>query len=188
MATTFLTSVQVQETYNAMVAAHRKNTDYRMENYFNCVDDYSWGGVCDKAQDQAESRMLYIIDLLKSQEENGGYFIKNVTELVLQNFDGSFLSDTVVKCRYGYCFMWGREQTGLHFCGVAKKQSTYTGKGFKVISRRYELKVVYTGKSTRSGYAQRTVELISVTDSVDDQFDDENIDYKSYDLYILKNK
>jgi hypothetical protein len=81
--------------------------------------------------------------------------------------------------------MWGSEQGGFQFCGLSKKQTTFEKKGFRVVSKHYELKVRYTGKVTRSGYADRVVELISTFESVDDTIDI-SIDNRNYGMYKLR--
>lgn len=185
MTTTFLTSEQVQGALIRMKEEHGKNTAYRMENYFNCVDDYSWGGICDQAQNRSEQALSMVLGLLKEQEENGGFLITKVTELELRNTDGSFVSSNIINGKYGACFMWGSEQNGFQFCGLAKKQSTFEKKGFVVVAKNYELKVRYTGKVTKGGYADRVVELVSTSETIENTIDI-SIDNRSYDLFKLK--
>jgi len=97
------------------------------------VDDYSWGGICDQAQNRSEQALSMVLGLLKEQEENGGFLISKVTELELQNLDGTFVSSNIINGKYGACFMFGTEQEGFKFCGLAKKQSTFEKKGYKVV-------------------------------------------------------
>lgn len=185
METTILTSAQVEASLKRMCEEHGKNTDYRMQNYFNCVDDYSWGGICDQAQAQKENMMRRVVERLKEQEENGGYINITATELELQTLDGEFVSNNIINGRYGACFMFGTEETGFKFVGMAKKQSTFEKKGFRVVSKNYGLKVIYTGRLTAKGNAERLVELVSVTKTIDPVIDIK-IDNKDYNLYILK--
>jgi len=181
----FLTSEQVQGYLVTMREEHRKNTDYRMQNYFNCVDDYSWGGICDQAQDRTYSNLSHVLNLVKEQEENGGFLTEVVTELELRNLDGSVVSSNIIKGKFGNCFMWGTEQNGFSFCGLSKKQSTFEKKGYVVVSKHYELKVRYTGRVTRSGYADRVIELVSTSETIEDKIDS-SLDNKGYDLYKVK--
>jgi hypothetical protein len=185
MTTIFLTSKQLQVSLDEMKKRHAENSEYRMQNYFNCVDDYSWGGICDKAQDSAENGLSMVLNLLKEQEENGGFLIRKSTELELRDLDGNFVSNNIINGKYGPCFMFGTEKEGFNFCGLAKKQSTFEKKGYNVISKNYNLKVVFTGRLTKSGYAERIVEFISMNESIDAVIDI-TINNRSYDLFKLR--
>jgi len=180
-----LSADQVRSALASLVDIHRENSNYRLQNYLNCVDDYSFGGICDQAQDQKEGQMIRLLHLLEEQEANGGFLEEEVQELELQTLDGEFLSNNIVNGRFGYCFMYGTEETGMNFVGLSKKQSTYQKKGLQVVTRKYLLKVVYTGRLTNKGTAARVVELISKSESIDSSVDC-TIDNRNYSLWILK--
>lgn len=163
-------SEQIQAHINALKIEHNKNTDYRMMNYYNCVDDYSWGGRCDQAQDHEMSRMKGMLYNVLEQEENGGFCKEIAYAYELQDMDGNVLSTKLVNGKFGLCFIIKKSEHDVCFVGATKNQSTFAKKGFKVITKTYELKVVYTG-TLNSKFANRSVELISVSDSVQDKLD-----------------
>jgi hypothetical protein len=123
----------------------RKNEEYRMENYFNCVDDYSWGGLCDKAQNEARGYRNSARYQLQEQLENG-VFIREFEVNVLTDLDGNVVSDRLVNGKFGDCFMIKNGENDVKFVGIAKKQSTYEKKGYKVMTKVYKVEYFYTCK------------------------------------------
>lgn len=180
-------SVDLQAMYDSLIKVHSENTDYRMQNYLNCVDDYSWGGLCDQAQSEKESQIRRLISKIKEQEENGGFLIETVSEFELRSIDGSFISKNIVEGKFGKCFMWGTEEDGRNFCGLLLKQSTYAKKGYACITKTYRLKVVYTGFISSKGNCLRTVELIDVVESIDDKINYASLGSSNYSMYVLRN-
>lgn len=187
MKNIFLTSKTVESKLTSMIESARENSEYRMKNYYDCVDDYSWGGACDQAANQQINSIRMVLDLLKQQEANDGYIYKTITELELQTLEGKVLSNKIVKGRFGYCFVWDTDSEGVKFCGLSKKQSTFEKKGFVVVSKHYEVKIRYNGFLTKSGYADCVVELINVTASIDTTIDDSTRN-NNYALFKLKTK
>ena len=62
-STTFYDKMPTQEQFNSFLIFYneanrvmQENSDYRMQNYFNCLDDYSWGGLSDKAANESYSK------------------------------------------------------------------------------------------------------------------------------------
>jgi hypothetical protein len=163
-------SERIQNHINAVQIEHNKNSDYRMQNYYNCVDDYSWGGICDRAQDHEMMRLKGMLYNVLEQEENGG-FCKEIAHVYeLQDMDGNVLSTRLVKGKFGLCFIIQHSEHNVSFVGATKNQSTFAKKGFKVITKTYELKVVYTG-TLNSKFANRSVELISLSETMQDKVD-----------------
>lgn len=144
----FYAQMPTQEQFDAFVinyeaenAQMRKNAEYRMQNYFNCVDDYSWGGICDQAADAAYSKRMLLHENLKYQLENGA-FIDTVETSVLCDMNGNIVSEKIVNGRFGECWIIenGNYPT---FIGVAKKQSTYNKKGYNVQKKVIEVEFYY---------------------------------------------
>lgn len=44
----------INKWFDNAVAELDRGRQARMENYYNCLDDYSWVGICDKAANQQE--------------------------------------------------------------------------------------------------------------------------------------
>ncbi len=148
----FPTSSQVEsfiKRANEIFEQHRKNSQYRMENYFNCVDDYSWGGICDKAQSEHSSALKQNIQNLQEQLELGKPFVQEFTVDILTDLEGNIVSERVVDGKYGQC--WLIEKSGnISFCGTAKKQATYNKKGYKLMERVYEVEYYFTTKEYKN--------------------------------------
>lgn len=123
---------------------------YRMNNYLNCVDDYSWGGPCDKAADEHERRLKNAMQTLKEQLENGAPFVEKYSMNVLTDMDGNIVSEKIVSGRFGDCWLI-KNGDNVSFVGCSKKQATYNKKGYKLMERVYELEFYYTTTQTKHG-------------------------------------
>jgi hypothetical protein len=119
----------------------QENWNYRMENYFNCVDDYSWGGLCDKAANEAAMKRDALKHNLKVQLEKG-VFNEIIKLSILCDLDGNIVSDKIVNGKFGQCWII-KNETSVSFIGVAKKQSTYNKKGYKVMTLSINVEYYY---------------------------------------------
>lgn len=155
----------------------RKNADYRMQNYFNCVDDYSWGGLCDKAASEAYGKRLDLYNNLATQMRDGA-FVKDCNFPVLVDMDGNIVSDKIVNGRFGNCWIIN-EKDGVKFVGLAKKQSTYAKKGYKVMTRVYTFEYYYL---TNGKVVHRLLDDQLVESTFDQQ-----PNYSKLDLYMSLN-
>lgn len=156
----------------------RKNEDYRMQNYFNCVDDYSWGGLCDKAASEAYCKRQSLYDNLFTQLKDGA-FVDDIEISVLVDMDGNIVSDKIVNGKFGDCWIIKNEQ-GVKFVGVAKKQSTYAKKGYKVMTIVYTIEYYYM---TNGKVVSRLLDEQLVESTLERQ-----TTYKSLQLFIALNK
>ena len=161
-------SERLAETIELLKKEHSKNTDYRMQNYFNCVDDYSWGGICDQAQDQKMGQLERLYNTIIEQEKHNGYLVEVAYSFELQDLDGNVVSTRLVNGKFGLCFIIKKSEFDVQFVGASAKQSTFLKKGFQLVTKKYELKVIYMG-TLNSKFANRKVELISLTDSIEDK-------------------
>lgn len=144
----FYDQMPTQEQFDNFVVKYedenaemRKNAEYRMQNYYNCVDDYSWGGICDKAADEAYSKRRLLYNDLKHQLKNGA-FIETIETSVLCDMNGSIVSEKIVNGRFGECWIIENANHPT-FVGVAKKQLTYNNKGYNVQKRVIEVEFYY---------------------------------------------
>jgi hypothetical protein len=145
---TFYDKMPTQEQFNSFLIFYnetnktmQENSDLRMQNYFNCVDDYSWGGLCDQAASQSYSRRRFLKDNLELQLTEGA-FNQVVSLAVLADMDGNIVSDKIVKGKFGECWIIG-DGNNVSFVGVAKKQATYNKKGFKVMTLAINVEYYY---------------------------------------------
>lgn len=104
----------------------------RMENYYNCLDDYSWGGICDRAAAEARAdRDAYraVAKIILAGEVPSSVF----THYCLYDLAGDLVSDRVVDTKFGRAFIIRLPEGGVKFVSVAKKLSTYAKKGYKLM-------------------------------------------------------
>jgi hypothetical protein len=146
--------------YEEQNAQMKKNSDYRMQNYFNCIDDYSWGGICDQAADQAYSKRLRLYNFLLTQMRDGAY-VEDVEISVLVDMKGNIVSDKIVNGKFGQCWII-KDGDNVSFVGVAKKQSTYNKKGYKVMTLINTIEYYYltNGKVISRLLDEQMVELM----------------------------
>lgn len=131
-----------------------------MERYYDCQDDYSFGGLGDKVRHERISQIKRCYDLLIEQLRNGGFIERETSVLCLTDLEGNFLTDTLIYGRYGQCFVIDTV-AGTTFVGMAKKESTFEKKGYKVVTRYRNFKVVFTGRfSDKGNPIYSSVELI----------------------------
>ncbi len=164
----FYSEMPTEEQINSLFAAFKRadasaaeNTEYRMQNYFNCVDDYSWGGICDKAQDEAIGDRNRATRLLTEQLTSGAF--KEIVQLsILCDLNGKQVSDKIVQGRFGACWLIGGGDN-VSFVGVAKKPATYEKKGYKVMTREIELEWYYLTKMSKKGELISRARILSDT-------------------------
>lgn len=111
--------------------------EYRKENYYNCLDDFSYGGLCDWADQVGAMQLNSLVKLFEAQDASE---TKSLTEtdvdLVLVRESDGKRFEKVVETRFGYsCVSKDGE-----FVGFAKKISTYHKKGLRTfeVTRKYE--------------------------------------------------
>lgn len=124
--------------------------DYRAQNYYNCVDDYSSGGICDKAAYETISSCRGAIELLKKQAERGKPFVDEFTVDVLTDMHGNVVSERIVNGKFGACWIIGSGDS-VSFISTAKKMTTYNKKGYKVMQRVFTLEYYYTNRLNKNG-------------------------------------
>lgn len=130
--------------------------NYRMENYYNCVDDYSWGGICSQAANENISRNRNLINSLNEQMVNGSFIEDEYIE-VLCDLNGNIVSNKIINGKFGFSWVLN----GGGFVSVSKKESTYEKKGYKVMMIHYRYEYYLTGGTTQKGQNSCVSRLIS---------------------------
>lgn len=115
-----------------------QRNDERMERYFNCQDDYSWGSPYHQAADsltrrEAEQRRDLGLEMLEH-----GFCTVNSVCSVLINEAGEICAESPFRGKFGYCF---RLLDG-GFVSVPKKAATLAAKGYTM----HKKEIVYKGK------------------------------------------
>jgi hypothetical protein len=137
---------QLEVGFKNLQAEESEKADYRMQNYYNCVDDYSWGGLSDQASNERLNKARRRVDLYKEQISNGGYLYYTIYATCLYDLDGNFITDNVVNTKFGQAFLFNGT-----FVSVAKKMETYNKKGYTVKNRVRDYKLKFSGRFTKSG-------------------------------------
>jgi hypothetical protein len=147
-ATTSVTRDQIIASYQSVVDDIKQNNEYRMQNYFNCVDDYSFGNPYHAAADssreyEARIKMNYSLETLEK-----GYCEIDSKVIVLTDLEGNQIS---VGARYGKFGLFFSTPTGC--VGLPKKIKTLENKGYSVKVRVRKYKADFTGKVSGKGNA-----------------------------------
>ena len=122
------------------------NMEYRERNYYNCVDDFSSGGIMDTIAVENIATQQNRIAIYKEQLANGSIKVKAVSEVLL-NVDGTVASDTLVNGKFG--LIWILKSGGV--VGASLKKSAYVTKGFKRGTQITEMEVYYLCRESRKG-------------------------------------
>lgn len=147
----------INATFESRRAAIDERRNYRMENYYNCVDDYSFGGICDQADNQQEDRYRTERDILIEQVENNGYYYRDSSFYRLRDDNGN-VANGANDGQYGPYFAINGK-----FIGVPKKVSTLIKKGYtlELVTRKY--KCIYKGFSSKGNLMNRSMECVEET-------------------------
>lgn len=123
----------INKWFDNAVAELDRGRKARMENYYNCIDDYSWGGICDKAANQQEDMWREQKRLQIEEVMNGGYFVVETETYRIVDAEGN--CSTRCGCgEYGYFFSINGK-----FVGLPKRLATLTKKGYTLekVERTY---------------------------------------------------
>lgn len=148
----------ILNAYEKTMSDLRERQDYRMNNYYNCTDDYSYGSPYHAAADsmaenEARIKRDYSLEML-----DNGYVTIETCCPVLLNFNDEVCAVGVMYGKYGRFFPL--IEGGC--VSVAKKQSTYEAKGYRLHERKRVYHAVFSGKvSSKGNPVFSSVELIS---------------------------
>ena len=160
---------KLEAEYKAITDNALENAKYRMQNYLDCKDDYSWGGACDQASDNEVRQAKLHLDLSKEQIINGGFLTYNSTKTVFKNIDSDeVVGEGMFNGDYGSCC---RLNDG-RYIGQAKRLSTYAKKGLKLYIQETEYKMVYSGISKNGNPIYKNIEVLeqNETESTSGEF------------------
>jgi len=165
----------------------QEGTKYRMENYYNCVDDYSWGGPCDRAADWNISRCNSFIALMKEQMEKPEPQTWDFHREVLADLDGNIVSERIIKTKYGFAWIIG-EGENVEFVGCVKRQSTYETKGYRVMTITETAKFYYLPRESKQGLmAQSIITSRTIAPATDERVANPH-ERKSNQIYFALNE
>jgi hypothetical protein len=148
---------EINADYEKVVASIEKRREYRMKNYLDCIDDYSWGGLCDQADNLLEDRYRTARDIRIEQVQNDGYYYRTSTFYRLRDDNGN-VADGATYGQYGEYF-----RINGKFVGVPKKVSTLTKKGYALekVTRTY--KCTFKDISKHGNILNKSMECVEET-------------------------
>ena len=149
--------------YEATIATLREQEEARARHYYDCLDEYSYGGPCtianERAQRNAYERLQESIEAIV----RGGYIIRTSKVSVLQDIaTGETIARGTHKGRYGRYFC-AHTAEGTRFISCAKTQATYEKKGVRACVETTTSKYTLEGINYSGGHCKRLLEKIDVT-------------------------
>jgi len=152
--------------YDKTMAEIEKRHEERAANYYNCIDDYSFGSSYHASADSSrinQARMLrdYSLEML----ENGYCTIESECSILLDN-NGNVCAEGTFYGKFGACF---RLFNG-GFISVPKKMETIKSKGYTMYMRRKVYKAYFTGKFSQKGnpiFDKITIVNETLTESIE---------------------
>ena len=153
--------------YDAEMKRLIEQEDYRMQNYYDCVDDYSWGGPCTKANYIARDKAKVEMEERIESIVRGGFIIRTRKVNVLKDKEtGETVAEGLRSGEYGPYFTV-RNGEEVKYVSFAKRVSTFEKKGYLPYVRSITEKLRPNGWWSQSGDRRyETLEVISVTDEL----------------------
>lgn len=130
---------EIESRYKMQLAAINERRDYRMRNYYDCADDYSYGGLCDKVDDDMERRIETERDI-RIEQIKEGVIRRDVSHWELCDLGGNIVSGHPFTGRFGNCFLVDGK-----YVSIPKKMSTLERKGYKMVKRTVSFELEFGG-------------------------------------------
>lgn len=112
--------------YESRIAQLREEEERRAERYYDCVDDYSYGGICSelnaRQRREAEATFNRRVEFIVN-----GFVRKERRENVLKDLAGNIVARGTRDGQYGRYF---KTEDG-QFVSCSKKVATYEKKGYR---------------------------------------------------------
>ena len=152
-----------QVSYDKTIKDLDEQEDARMQHYYDCIDDYSWGGLCTKANYLARGRAKQTLEDRIEEIVRGGFLIRERLVNVLRDINTNEVVATGThEGRYGRFFV---TEDGV-FVSCAKKVGTYEKKGFRPYVQTITEKVVRDGYWRNGDHRYKAIETISVVEEL----------------------
>ena len=114
------------KAYNLEMERLIEQENERMERYYNCEDDYSWGGLCTKANYQQRYRAEQDHEERIEEIVRGGFIIRTRKQNVLRSIEtGEIVAQGTHEGKFGRYFI---TEDG-RCIGMAKQLKTFENKG-----------------------------------------------------------
>lgn len=147
----------ILDSFENGMKAIRERREYRMKNYYDCVDDYSFGGICDQADNQLQNELEITRNIRIQEVLNGGFYIRKSEFYRLSDENGNSTTGTH-SGRYGDFFVINDKCVS-----VPKKVATLEKKGYTLEKIERTYKCTYKGFSNKGNVMCQTMEIASET-------------------------
>lgn len=134
----------------SQIESSREAMSKRMEHYYDCQDDYSYGGICDQAASQSISMNAGLIRQLEDQMARGTAYQDEFRRQVLTDLEGVIVSDQIIDNKYGTAWIVRDGEGRATFVNTAHKASTYRAKGYMVMTIVETVQYYYQAKTWSS--------------------------------------
>lgn len=157
----------IKDAFEKAMAEINERREYRMRNYYDCIDDYSFGGICDKADNELEDMLRVQRDIKIEQVENNGSYFRTSMFYRLRDNEGN----VALGAKSG---KWGEFFVINDKCvSVPKRLATLTRKGYRLeqVIRTYmcAFKNIMNGHIVNKSMALIEEKVVDVTqDSMPD--------------------
>ena len=137
--------------------------DGRIQRYYDCQDDYSWGGICTKVNMMERDRAWRLLQERIEEIVRGGFIIRSRRVNILRDLStGDLVATGTHEGQYGRYF---RTDDG-RFVSCTKKVSTYQKKGFNPLIQTITEKLVGDGYWRDGERRYKVIETLSITEEV----------------------
>lgn len=149
--------------YESTIKELQEEEDRRAEHYYDCQDEYSYGGLCSKVNAMARNRAWTRLQERIEEIVRGGYIIRTRKANILRKLGtGEVAAVGTHEGRYGRYF---RTYDG-QFISCAKKVSTYEKKGFTPVVQIVTEKMIPDGYWSNGDRRYRFLDYISIAEEI----------------------
>lgn len=153
----------VKDAHDKTIKQLQEDEDRRAEHYYDCLDEYSYGGPCSVANGLAMRRADKVLEDRIEEIVRGGFLIRERRVNILRDIEsGNIVATGTHEGTYGRYF---RTEDGK-FVGCAKKVDTYSKKGYIPFVQTITEKIVRDGYWRNGDPRYKAVEVVSTTEEV----------------------
>ena len=152
-----------KNVYETTVKALQEEEEERAQRYYDCVDDYSYGGICSKVNAMKQNQAYAWLQARIESIVRGGFLLKEKRVNVLRDIETNKELAVGTRCgRYGrfYVTYDGR------FISCAERLGTYQKKGVIPLVRTITEKVKIAGYWRNGDVKFEVIEKVSETEEI----------------------
>ena len=130
---------EINAWFERAVQPLRDEEQRRMERYYDCQDDYGWGGPSSFITQGEINKLEYQRDRKVEAVIRGGFCLDESKFSRLLTIDGKPVENArLIHSKFGWCWMFG---DGESFLSVPKRLKTINDKGYtmELVSRTYRV-------------------------------------------------